>query len=183
MVIPHRQGRAVRAPRRSRRWPTRIVLSVLCCAALGALAWYVGSLGHHPVLNVLVILLCGAVAFPLTWTIADHGQHATIASWYATRLEESTPPATLDYRLMWLRRDLRDTVERGDRPDVIHPLLVDLVRERLSAKHGLDLDTQPDAARQLLHPELVRYLDHPPSSNRRQDRRRLESVVHRIEEL
>ncbi len=183
MVIPHRQGRAVAAPRPGRRWPARIALSVITCAALGALAWYVGSLGHHPALNVLVILACGAVAFPLTWTIADHGQHATIATWYATRQEESAPPVSLDYRLLWLRRDLRDTVERADRPDTIHPLLVELVRERLRTKHGIDLDTQPAAARELLPPNLVRYLDQPATANRRQDRRRLEDIVHRIEEL
>lgn len=188
MVTPrqHVQRRGPAGRRSSltrRRWAGRLSGALVGTALVGALLWYVGSLGHAWPVNILVLAVCGAAGFLLTWTVSEHGQRAEVASWYATRREESAPPATLDYRLMWLRRDLRDTVERNDRPDAIYPVLRELALERLQAKHGIDPESDPQSARETMHPDLVGYLAHPPTTTRRQDRRRLETVIQRIEEL
>lgn len=173
--------RRVGHPRR--RWASRLGGALVGTASVGALLWYVGSLGHAWPVNILVLLVSGAAVFLLTWTVSEHGQRAEVASWHASRREESAPPAALDYRLMWLRRDLRDTVERNDRPDAIFPVLRELALERLQAKHDIDPESDARAARERMHPDLVDYLTHPPTTTRRQDRRRLETVIQRIEEL
>lgn len=78
---------------------------------------------------------------------------------------------------MRLRRDVRDTAERNDRPDTIAPLLFELATARLQARHGFNVhDADTEAARRLLPPDLHSYLLAAGSGTARRSKRELEPV-------
>ena len=89
----------------------------------------------------------------------------------------------MDYRLVRIRRDLRDALERDDREDPVWPLLRDLAAERLRARHDIDLDADPEAARQVVDPLLWRYLTTPPTDARKRSRSALHTAIEGIEKL
>ena len=164
-------------------WAWRIGSTVVVATGIGLLLWYVNSLRHGVVLSAGVVASVTAVVALLVWTTGEHGQRLQAASWFPSRREEATPPSSLDYRLLRLRRDLRDTTERNDREDCIYPQIVELTQERLQSGHGIDLHAEPDRAGEVLHPELVKYLTHPPHGTGKRSRRELHTVIQRIEEL
>jgi len=82
-----------------------------------------------------------------------------------------------------LRRDLRDAVERDDRSDEIYPVLRGLAAERLRAHHQIDLDTEPERARQVVDADLWRYLTTPPTDTRKRSRTSLQTAIEGIENL
>lgn len=161
--------------------------SVLPLAAFvlvaGAVAFYVGSLRHSVPEAVAVVLLAAVVVSLVPWAIAATGRSAERAYWVATTRQEAGPPDALDYRLVRLRRDLRDAVERDDRADQIYPVLRDLAAERLRAHHGVDLDTEPERAREVVDAHLWRYLTTPPVDTRKRSRTSLRTAIEGIEKL
>ncbi|MDQ3357927.1 MAG: hypothetical protein M3520_03515 [Actinomycetota bacterium] len=171
------------APMSRAAWTRRIGSTVVVATGIGLLLWYVNSLRHGVVLSAAVVASVTAVVALLVWTTGEHGQRLQAASWFPSRREEATPPSALDYRLIRLRRDVRDTTERNDREDSIYPLIVELTQERLQYGHGIDLHDEPDRAGEVLHPDLVKYLTHPPHGIGRRSRRELHTVIQRIEEL
>nr|MBA2696514.1 hypothetical protein [Actinomycetota bacterium] len=164
-------------------WARRVGVTALVLGGLVLLLWYVGSLPHGLILGGLGVLAAGAALTVLNWTVTEHSAQLVGASWFPSRREESIAPSILDYRLLRLRRDLRDTTERSDREDTIYPVLVALVAERLLSVHGVDRDTDRERADALMHPDLVRYLANPPRDTRKRSRRELHTVIERIEEL
>jgi hypothetical protein len=162
----------------------RLLVPGLVLAALaGGVLWFVGSLPHSLPQVVLVVLLAGAVGVLLVWALGHTGRHLEPAYWASTPRQESVPPTAMDYRLVRLRRDLRDALDRDDRPDLVYPVLRELTQERLRAHHDLDLDTQPEQARAVLDPQLVRYLSTPPTDTRRRSKALLHSAIEGIEKL
>ncbi|QFG67951.1 hypothetical protein [Ornithinimicrobium pratense] len=155
----------------------------LLALGVGALLYYIGSLPHTLPAAVLVVLLGTAVLALIHRVLAQDGRGVEPAYWVSTPHAESTPPAAMDYRLLRLRRDLRDALEREDRPDHIYPVLRELTAERLRARHDIDLDDQPELARQVLSPGLIRYLDAPPTDTRRRSRSALHHAIEGIEKL
>lgn len=150
---------------------------------VGALLYYIGSLPHTLPEAVLVVLL-GTVGLALIHrALRAATREVEPAYWVSTPHAESAPPAAMDYRLLRLRRDLRDALERDDRPDHVYAVLRELTAERLRARHDIDLDDQPELARQALSPGLVRYLDAPPSDTRRRSRSALHHAIEGIEKL
>ena len=127
--------------------------------------------------------LAALAAALVPWALSRTSRYAERAYWASTPRQESVPPAALDYRLVRLRRDLRDALERDDRADEIHPLLRELTRERLEALHGIDLDTDPEAARAVMDPHLWRYLTHPPTDERRRSKSALHTAIEGVEKL
>src|SRR5699024_10381273 len=116
----------------------------------------------HSLPETLLVVLLGGAALTLTLTsVARAGEGVERAYWASTPRTDAVPPAALDYRLLRLRRDVRDAVERDDRRDEVHAVLRDLAAERLRARHGVDLDTEPARAAELLGPALHHYLSHP----------------------
>jgi hypothetical protein len=150
---------------------------------LGALLYFIGSL-QHTLPEAVAIVLLAALALPLLLrTVLGTGRYAERAWWASTPRQESAPPSAMDYRLLSIRRDLRDALERDDRDDPIHPLMRELAAERLRAHHDVDLDTQPDAARALMDPLLWRYLTTPPRDTRKRSRTALQTAIEGIEKL
>ena len=160
-----------------------LLSSVVAVLALGTLLYLVGALPHTLPEVVAVVLLAGAALGLLLAALRRTGHGVEPAWWASTPREEAIAPAALDYRLVRLRRDLRDALERDDRPDTVHAVLVDLAAERLRAHHGVDLTTQPEEARALAGPELWAYLTTPPSGTRRRSRGTLQTAVEGIEKL
>lgn len=155
----------------------------LVVVLVGGLLFYVGSL-QHSLPEIVALVLVAAVATPLlARALARSGRHAERAYWASTPRQESVPPSAMDYRLLRIRRDLRDALERDDRDDPIYPLLRELTAERLRTGHGIDLDTQPEAARQVVDPLLWRYLTTPPTDTRRRSRSALHTAIEGIEKL
>lgn len=150
---------------------------------LGVLLFYVGALRHTPAEAAAVVVLAALAAALLPWAVVRTGRYAQRAWWASTPRQESAAPTALDYRLVRIRRDLRDAVERDDRVDPIFPVLHELTAERLRARHGVDLGTQPERARELLDPHLWRYLSAPPSDTRKRSRSALNTAVEGIEKL
>lgn len=174
------RGRARRRPRDA--WGS-VLPALLLVPMVGGVLWYVGSLPHSLPEVVLVVLL-GGVALTLALASAARlGDGVERAYWVSTPRGDSVPPAALDYRLLRLRRDLRDAVERDDRPDHVHAVVRGLAAERLQARHGVDLQTEPDRAAALVGPALWHYLTHPPTDTRRRSRSALENALEGIENL
>ncbi|RIK15178.1 MAG: hypothetical protein DCC50_08945 [Acidobacteria bacterium] len=190
-IIPRGRGR--REPRRGiplqgqARGPGDPRGGVLPLAALvlvaGGLAFYVGSLRYSVAEAVAVVLLGALVVSLAPWAIAQTGRRAERAYWVSTTRQEAAPPDALDYRLVRLRRDVRDAVERDDRADEIYPVLRGLAAERLRAHHGIDLDAEPERARAAVDEHLWRYLSTPPVDTRRRSRTALRTAIEGIEKL
>lgn len=155
----------------------------LVALGVGALLYYIGSLPHTLPEAILVVLLGTAVLALIHRVLSRAAREAEPAYWVSTPHAEATPPAAMDYRLLRLRRDLRDALEREDRPDHVYPVVRELTAERLRARHDIDLDLEPERARQVLTPGLARYLDTPPTDTRRRSRSALHHAIEGIENL
>lgn len=174
-----RQQTGKHGPHRVRR----ALVAFLTTLAVGALLWFINVLRTDVVTALVLALAVGAVITLLTWVMSEEGPRLTRAHWFASMREESVRPGALDYRMLRLRRDLRDATERNDRTDEIFPVVRDLVAERLRANHGLDLVTDWDEARAVIHPDLAAYLSDPPTGTARRSKRQLARALDRIEEL
>lgn len=167
------------------RRPSRIrgLLPTLVAAPLvGLLLWYVGSLPHS-IPEVVLVVVLGAAAVTLTYrALTSTGQGVERAYWVSTPREDTVAPSALDHRLIRLRRDLRDATQ-DERVDEIQPVLRELTAERLRARHGIDLDAEPERARAVLDPRLWTYLSRPRTDTRRRSRSALEHAIEGIESL
>lgn len=164
-------------------WAARIGTVIVLAAAGGGLLWFVGSLPRDPVLAAAVIVITTGTLSLLWWSRSDMPPAAEPASWYAVRRDHTAVPPALDYRLIRLRRDLRDALERSDREDLVHPLISALARDRLLERRGVDLHTDPDEAARHLTPALATYLAHPPTSTAKANFTTISEALSGIEEL
>jgi hypothetical protein len=159
------------------------VVAFVATMAVGALLWYINVLRTDMTTALVLAFAVGAVVTLLTWVMSEESPRLKRAYWFPAMREESVRPTALDYRLLRLRRDLRDTLERSDRHDEIFPVLRSLAADRLQVNHGVDLATDRAAAEAIMHPDLVRYLAHPPTDTRKRSKRQLTRALDRIEEL
>lgn len=150
---------------------------------LGVVLYVVGSLRYSLAEALLAVTLAAVVLGLAPWAVSRTARRSERAYWVSTPRQEAVPPSALDYRLVRIRRDLRDAAERDDRPDEIQPLLRELAAERLRAHHDVDLDTEPERARALLDPQLWHYLSTRPPGTRRRSRAVLNTALEGIEKL
>lgn len=170
-------------PRLTDRLRAAYLPFVLVALGVGALLYYIGSLPHTLPEAILVVLLGTAVLALIHRVLTRAGREVEPAYWVSTPHTESAPPAAMDYRLLRLRRDLRDALERDDRPDHVYPVIRELAAERLRAHHEVDLDQEPGRARELLPQGLASYLASPPTDTRRRSRSALHHAIEGIEKL
>lgn len=139
------------------RWLlTLVVAAVLLLAML-----WLGMLDHGPVLNVAIVLGGAVLATAAYRAIRTLAGWSEPAHWFVTLRDSSTTPPVLDFRVIRLHRDLTDTLQ-GERPqDRTRATLAGLARQRLLRVHGIDPDTDPDAAGQVLGEAATRYLAGP----------------------
>lgn len=164
---------------RARRTATAFVLTAIA----GLVLWYINVLRVDLTTALVITVVVGAIVTLLTWVMSEESPRLKPAYWFASMRQESTRPSAMDYRIMRLRRDLRDATERSDRTDEIFPLVRALAAERLAAHHDIDLATDPDAGQALMHPDLVKYLSHPPTDTHKRSKREIARALDRIEEL
>lgn len=169
--------------RTPRRWRRRVLNGLVVVVLLGLLLWYVQVLPQSMGLALLVMLLLVTVTCLLMWSLADHSGDLEAASWHASLPAETGGPMALDYRLVRLRRDLRDALERDDRPDEIHALVCDLAVDQLRARHGVDARSDPGAAQELLDPLVWDYLTSPPTTTAKRSAGQLADVLDHLEQL
>ncbi|ANS78500.1 hypothetical protein SGUI_1104 [Serinicoccus hydrothermalis] len=168
----------------TRRSLRRHLTSALAAAlVVGGLLWFIGSLPYALPLAVLAVLLAGLVTGLALWGAGSTSQDVEQAYWVSTPRQESAPPDAMDYRLLRLRRDLRDALDRDDRGDEIYPVVRALAAERLLAHHDIDLDTEPERAQDVLDPHLWGYLTHPPTDTRRRSKSALHTAIEGVEKL
>lgn len=167
-------------PRSLRR---SLVPGLLISLGLGAGLWFIGSLPHTLPVAALVVLLGAAVAILVWWTLGRLGEDVEQPYWVSTPRQEAVPPDVMDYRLMRLRRDLRDALDRDDRPDEIYPVIRELAAERLRSLHDIDLDTQPEEAHAAMDDQLWRYLSTPPTDTRKRSKSTLHTAIEGVEKL
>lgn len=174
-----------RAVRARTRWDRtrRALLSFLWTALAGALLWFLNVLRFDLATALIIAFTVGTVVTLLTWVMAEASPQLKAANWFATLRQESVRPAALDYRMLRLRRDLRDATERSDRVDEIYPIIRALAAEQLQARHDVDLDATPAAAAEIMGAQLTAYLDHPPTGTSRRSKRDISRALDRIEEL
>lgn len=164
-------------------WLTRAAVGALCIGLGGALLWFAGAIPRDPIVAAAVAVLVGGAIAALWWCVIDLPRPADAASWYAVRRDEASVPPSLDYRLVRLRRDLRDALERNDRPDKIHPLIRELTRARLMQRHSVDVDAQPQEAAALMSASLRTYLASVPRTNEKRSLKKLSDALTGIEDL
>lgn len=178
--MPGRIATHAALPRDLRR---ALLVGLLVAVAAGAGLWFIGSLRHALPAAILVVVLLGTVVTVIFWLMGRVGEDVEQPYWVSTPREESVAPDVLDYRLMRLRRDLRDALERDDRPDEIYPVIRELAAERLLAEHDIHLDAQPEAARAVLDEQLWSYLSTPPTDTRKRSKSALHTAIEGIEKL
>ncbi|CAN5516625.1 hypothetical protein BH23ACT6_BH23ACT6_23130 [soil metagenome] len=166
------------------RWIKRVLAALVLATGAGALMWLAGALPSSGLTAGAATALLAAVCGVLWWTRQDLQAPSDAASWYVVRRDEAVVPPAMDYRLVRLRRDLRDALSTSeDRTDRIYPLIRHLTAQRLRERHGIDLEAEPERAETVLSADLASYLTRPPTMNRRSSRREVEAAVDGIEQL
>lgn len=161
-------------------WRKRVVTAAVSWVVLSALALV---LQMDPALIVLGALVVSA--FATMWLLGDLSPEAQAPYWHGD-YHPLPRERGFDPRLAQLRRAVHDTFDRrrsGHPQDQLHPLLLDLARERLQAKHGCSLETDPEDARRLLGPALLDYLLAEPPRPPRLRSAQLSEYLTRIESL
>ena len=166
----------MRTIRLDRLWLKRfgtaaIVWALICVAA--------ALLGSQP----RPVVLAGAVlgVATLCWLMADLMAAAELVSWHAG-YEPYHRVRGDDVRVRRILHQLQDPEHPETFARELHPLLVELVDDRLDTRYGVDRHEHPAAARQLLGEELVRFLD-TPSAPGSSNPRYLSTILTRIEAL
>ena len=159
-----------------RLWLKRLATATTAWAVICVVA---ALLGSQPRPVVLAGAVLGVAA--LCWLMADLMADAELVSWHAG-YEPYHRVRGDDVRVRRILHQLKDP----DHPETfareLHPLLVELVEDRLDTRYGVDRHEHPLAAQQLLGEELARFLDAPgaPGSS---DPRYLSMILTRIEAL
>ena len=129
---------------------------------------------------LLLAALLFAVASVL-WLANDLSEHVAPARWN-TSSGTTTRQRGADVRVGVLQRALEDVAKRQDVAH-LHPLLVDLVDDRLLAHHGVDRGRDPRSARAVLGDELADFVETPPSPVQLSNRQYLSRVLTLVEHL
>lgn len=118
------------------------------------------------VVSVLLILPLGE-RYEMDGTITPSGQK---------------PSSERAFARMMLWESALATVSDPDQfNNRLRPRIAQVAAERLRARHGIDLDTEPQRAESVLGRPLYTMLTQPATE--RMDRRHLEFMIHRIEEI
>lgn len=126
----------------------------------------------------LLALAIGALAL-LCWFVNDFGQVAGAADW---RIETvgSTLTHGEDSRVGMLQRQLDGLFRHST--NSLSPTLVAIIDERVRSRYGIDRQTEGDAFRRVVGPELASFVDAADAGSR-VVARSLPDILTRIERL
>lgn len=178
-------GTQIAGRRRRRLWQVRVVVSLASVAAVGLLLSYVRVIDHPWYLSLAIVLTLGFAIAATTIVLSEHGPRVGPAQWSpAFDREAAHPPGGMDLRLMWLRRQVAEVVERREDSPELRELLSRLAAAALLERHDIDMQAEPERAAKLLHPDLIAYLNSPaPSGPTARPMRALTRAIDRIEEI
>jgi hypothetical protein len=160
-----------------RVWWYRVPLTGLVVVALSVVMLL---LGMHPRL-ALVCLVVVAVA-AVGWLVLDVGSLPAEIDWERhVEREERSPRA--DLRVGLIRARLHRERSRRDEWASTSEELAALVDARLRAHHGIDRYVDPDAAFEVLGPELTVFMTDPDRRRRMCELRSLDHTLTLIEQL
>ena len=166
----------MRRIRLDRLWLRRIGTATTLWAIICVGAALLGS-RPRPVVLAGIVLGVAAVA----WLAADLIAETEMISWHAG-YEPYHRVRGDDVRVRRLLHLLQDTDHPQTFARELHPLLVELVDDRLDTRYGVDRHDHPRAAAQLLGEDLMRFLHSPPPPGSA-DPRHLSMILTRIEAL
>jgi hypothetical protein len=131
----------------------------------------------EPIALAAVILVASAVV----WLATDLSELAERAEWRTYSLANGRRRGA-DARVNVLQRALVDIATRDDAAR-IHPVLVELIDDRLAAHHGVDRSAEPDRAAEILGDDLVAFIETPPIPVYLGNPRYLARIITHIEQL
>ncbi|MGZ4599061.1 MAG: hypothetical protein ACXVYY_09600 [Oryzihumus sp.] len=161
----------------NRLWVKRIGVTAALWAVLCVVAAIIGS-RPRPLLLGAGLLAVAAV----TWLVSDLAAQAEMVSWDAGYQPYQRVRGD-DVRVRRLLHLLQDTSHPETFTRDVHPLLVELVDDRLDTRYGVDRHEHPQAARQLLGEDLLAFVTTPPPARASADPRYLSTILTRIESL
>jgi hypothetical protein len=160
-------------------WATRLGAAAGVWLVLTAGAYVLGN-QPRPGLIALVV----ATASALLWLLVDVTADSEAVTWRSPRDRPVRPPGE-DPRLALLHRVVAQHVDAREVGDTLHRTLVRLADERLVARHGISLRTDPERAAPLVGPDVMRVVAEtsagPPYPRLTLDQ--IDRVVSRIEDL
>ena len=163
--------------RLDRLWAKRIAVAASLWAAICLVAALIGS-RPRPLVLAAAVLGCATVA----WLAADLAARTELVAWDAG-YEPWQRVRGDDMRVRRLLHLLQDTAHPDTFTRELHPLLVELVDDRLDTHYGVDRREHPAAARQLLGEDLLGFVTSPPPASATGDPRYLSMILSRIESL
>jgi hypothetical protein len=160
-----------------RQWAGRAAWALATWAVLSAYAEWSGREPH-------ILLLGGVVlaGFTVGWLVADLGQLTAPAPWEMAQPFQPHQRGN-DSRFSRLSQALSDATDRQQVAADVHAILVRLVDDLLSTRHGIDRRRDPEAARRLMGEPLTGYVESPPAARQVNDRRYLSGVLDEMESL
>ncbi|MEP6665170.1 MAG: hypothetical protein ABJA81_01865 [Nocardioidaceae bacterium] len=162
--------------RTSRLWLRRV--GTACAWGLtvwGFTAWV--GLRPEPALVIGLTL----VLFVAGWLVAGIAAETAPVEWKPLH-RSSGSTFGLDQRFSRLSQSFSDGTDPQYVADQVHHILVRVIDDRLAARHGIDRQTDPQAARVVLGERLTSYVEQPPRP-RRGNVSYLSDLVTRIESL
>jgi len=158
-------------------WAKRPLLVIVGATIVVQIVMVVTDMGPHLLLVAAVCLLVGITI----WTVLSLG-HAAVRT-EAVSTPHPPPPSRLpDLRITLLRQGLSYGRHDNQIPDRVYWSLVTLIDDELMVGHGIDRRSDPEAARQVIGDELMRFVTEPDAS-RALSLERLTQVVTRIERI
>lgn len=157
------------------RRPVTVIAGV---TAVTVLAMVLTGMGPRPAL----VIALGGLAGGVVWLIARLTD--TVAPAEAWAQPRPTAPAAM--RAGVQVSALRARIAYGSHAsgaERVHALLVELLDDQLAAAHGIDRQTDPDAARAILGDDLFAFAAESSAARSLTKRRNLERIVARIEAL
>ena len=160
----------------SRRWRLVAIGVALVVATDVVAAWW--GMDPQPVLLAALAVAVMAVV----WGVRALGRSvAPAVSW--PQAHPAEPALRIDWQVAALRTRVAFGTTDHDSSDRLREVLVALLDDRLTAQHGVDRRTDPQAARAILGEDLSRFVDDDSAGGSHWRRRDLDRIVAGIEEL
>lgn len=160
-----------------RRWLVRISGLLL---AWGLVVGYGVLTGRGPHIWLLLAAVFGAAG--VFWIAADLSEWQGAIRWRISP-RFATRTTGFDARFSRLSQRLANSPDAEVVAGEVHASLGRIADDLLASRYGVDRTQDPDAAAELLGPELSAYLDQPPKRRIARTPARIHELLDRLEAL
>lgn len=158
------------------KWTRRLLVAALVWVVV-FLPMATAGMGPRPALLAGTVAVVAAAC----WLVVDVGRDVTTVNWVAEATSRSRAGA--DRRADRLRRSIERTAASDGSLDMLAPLLVDLIDDRVREVHGVARHSHPDRFAEIVGPELDRFVRTAETTPRDYPSRALAAIITRIESL